>query len=217
MTPRGIRNNNPGNIRLSDDKWQGLDIPADDGAFFRFRTPAYGIRALARILITYQDKHGINTVRDMIGRYAPPAENETESYVLHAADHVSVSPDAAIDVHLYRHMRPLVEAIIAHENGVMPYTDAQIDKGLALAGVEPDTKPMAKSRTVKGGQVAVGGGAAVATFMQFADQVRDRAPMVSSIADAVREYGVWLVLVPVLIGVGYMLYARWDDRRTLAR
>jgi seryl-tRNA synthetase len=58
-TPRGIRNNNPGNIRRNGDPWQGLAERQGDVEFFTFKTiPIYGIRALARTLIAYQDKHG---------------------------------------------------------------------------------------------------------------------------------------------------------------
>ena len=54
--PRGIRNNNPGNIRRNGDPWQGLAKEQNDREFFTFKSAVYGIRALARLLITYQDK-----------------------------------------------------------------------------------------------------------------------------------------------------------------
>jgi hypothetical protein len=74
MTARGIRNNNPGNIRYTGTPWQGLDEPKSDGQFCRFANPCWGIRAIARTLITYQDKHGLNSVYQMIARWAPPVE-----------------------------------------------------------------------------------------------------------------------------------------------
>jgi len=81
VKPRGIRNNNPGNIRRNGDPWQGLAETQGDKEFFTFATPVYGIRALARTLITYQDRHGLRTIRQIISRWAPPVENDTESYV----------------------------------------------------------------------------------------------------------------------------------------
>lgn len=48
--PRGIRNNNPGNIRRSSDPWQGLAKEQIDREFFKFKSSVYGIRALARLL-----------------------------------------------------------------------------------------------------------------------------------------------------------------------
>ncbi len=49
--PRGIRNNNPLNIRRSKDKWQGLRALQTDTAFCQFETMAYGWRA-AFVLLT---------------------------------------------------------------------------------------------------------------------------------------------------------------------
>lgn len=142
--PRGIRNNNPGNIEWGDP-WQGL-IPVNertDPRFAQFETPSYGIRALARTLITYQDKHNIRTVTAAINRWAPPVENDTGSYV--RAVQKAVGGDI-VDMHDYRYLRPLVEAIIKHENGVGPlknantwYSDDAINEGLRLAGVRPES------------------------------------------------------------------------------
>mgnify|MGYP003533551919 FL=1 len=42
---RGIRNNNPLNIRLSADKWQGMREEQTDKAFVQFKSMAYGYRA----------------------------------------------------------------------------------------------------------------------------------------------------------------------------
>ena len=77
----GIRNNNPGNIRRSDDKWQGLAEVQSDSQFFVFTTPVYGVRAIARLLINYQDKYGLRTIHDIISKWAPPVENKTDAYI----------------------------------------------------------------------------------------------------------------------------------------
>ena len=79
--PRGIRNNNPGNLRRTDDPWQGLAETQTDTEFFVFQSPIYGIRALARTLIKYQDKHRLCTIRQLIGRWAPNTENDTVAYI----------------------------------------------------------------------------------------------------------------------------------------
>jgi len=142
-TPRGLRNHNPGNIERGAP-WQGLADLAEmteaqraETRFCVFRSPEWGIRAIARVLITYQDRHGLRTVRGMIGRWAPTAENNTEAYMRAVAARLGVANDTAVDVHRYDVARALVEAIIRHENGEQPYPDAVIDKGLALAGIEP--------------------------------------------------------------------------------
>ncbi|POG06579.1 structural protein [Pseudomonas putida] len=144
-SPRGIRNYNPGNIRHDPGtRWQGMSVNQNDTAFVQFTGPQWGIRAIARTLITYQDKHGLRTVRLIISRWAPPNENNTDSYIRQVASRVGVAPDARIDVYDYRTMKVLVEAIIRHENGSGPlpdgnwYGETLINEGLHLAGIIPD-------------------------------------------------------------------------------
>ncbi len=85
-----------------------------------------GIRALAVTLITYHDKRrakdgsNIDTIREVIERWAPPNENNTSAYVNEVSKAVGVTPDMIIDLHDYDTLRPLVEAIIRHENGRGP-------------------------------------------------------------------------------------------------
>lgn len=142
-TPRGIRNNNPGNIRWSNDQWKGL-IPKDqatDKSFCVFRSPEYGIRAMARILRKYTQYPGmpnvgnpkIDTVREIISRWAPPNENNTEAYIQSVADKLSTTANSPIDVYDNAIMLKLLKAIIAHENGQQPYSDSQITNGINLA------------------------------------------------------------------------------------
>lgn len=50
---RGERNNNPGNIRHGS-KWQGLSAEQTDKDFCQFISPEYGIRAIYKLLQTYQ-------------------------------------------------------------------------------------------------------------------------------------------------------------------
>jgi hypothetical protein len=134
--PRGIRNNNPGNIRWGD-AWQGLIDPSQrtDPSFCQFTEPVYGIRAMARIFAKYSDAYGLTTVRGIIGRWAPPSENNTDAYVQNVANLIGVGPDDKINVHDTRTMDTLIKAVIQHENGQQPYDTATIDKGVALAGV----------------------------------------------------------------------------------
>jgi hypothetical protein len=206
--PRGIRNNNPGNIRRSGDPWQGLAKDQNDDAFFQFAEPKWGIRALARVLISYQDKHGLRTVRAIISRWAPPVENKTSSYIDHVAHRLGVGADDPLDIHDYRVLRGLVEAIIAHENGQQPYTDAQIDAGLVLAGVEPPERPIAKTRTIKGAQIAAGA-TALGAAAEAVQQLQPAIPLLQRVA----EVAPWLLAALALAGIGYVVWARFDDRR----
>ncbi|WP_420996222.1 structural protein P5 [Cupriavidus sp. 30B13] len=144
MQPRGIRNNNPGNIRWGDG-WQGLVAPhmRTDKDFCQFTEAVYGIRAICRILLNYGSKAGmpsiggpnIDTVREVISRWAPPSENDTEAYIASVARSIATLPNAHIDLTEPRIMRGLVVAIIQHENGQQPYSAAIIDQALSLAGI----------------------------------------------------------------------------------
>lgn len=131
MTPRGIRNNNPGNIRHSGSQWQGMAAQQTDPAFVQFIAPEYGIRALAKLLTNYHTSDGLNTVRQIISKYAPSSENNTESYAQAVSRALGVTPDTQISVP--QHLTALVEAIIRHENGQQPYQLAQINTGVSMA------------------------------------------------------------------------------------
>ena len=94
MTARGIRNNNPLNIRRSGDKWQGLMALQQDREFFQFETMAYGWRAAFVILCrTYYKKYGLKTITDIIYRWAPPKENNTMAYIRRVSGYISIGPD----------------------------------------------------------------------------------------------------------------------------
>lgn len=133
--PRGIRNNNPGNIRITSDKWKGLSEYQYDPDFFQFQSPEWGIRAMAKILITYQDKYGHKTIRGLISRWAPASENNTGAYYMHIAGAAGINLDQLVDMRQWRYANPIIRAMILHENGVQPYTDDQINHGLAMAGI----------------------------------------------------------------------------------
>ena len=135
MLARGIRNNNPGNIRKGE-KWKGLSEHQTDSSFCIFVSPEYGIRALVKILLTYYKKYKLNTVKKIISRYAPPSENETESYIKSVANQLGVASDEEIDLSSVAVLAVLLRAIIRHENGEQPYSDEQILKGIHLAGVK---------------------------------------------------------------------------------
>lgn len=112
--------NNPGNIRFDPNNlWRGLDNPtADEHGFARFTAMHYGVRALAKTLLTYQDIHGLKTVREIIGRWAPPADhNDTEAYAADVAARCRVSPDDQIDLHDPSVLGALAAAISHHETG----------------------------------------------------------------------------------------------------
>lgn len=136
--PRGIRNNNPGNLRLTDIAWLGERACGDDPEFEAFESPVYGIRALAKLLLRYYRVYRLKSVGAIVSRYAPPTENDTLAYVDDVATALRVEPDAPLDLDDPAVLRRLVRAIIRHENGRRPdgadwYGAAEIDEGVKLA------------------------------------------------------------------------------------
>jgi len=129
---RGIRNNNPGNIRKSNIAWLGK-IPGNDPDFETFDTPEHGIRALAVNLKTYQEKYGLNTIYDIISRWAPPSENDTAAYMESVARSTGIPVNEVISLSNPVTLTKFVNAIIHHENGMNPYTGAEISTGIATA------------------------------------------------------------------------------------
>ena len=80
-TSRGLRNNNPGNIRLSTVKYIGEVRPSKDKSFKTFQSMAYGYRAMFVVLRTYYNNYRLNTIAKMINRGAPTTENDTSAYI----------------------------------------------------------------------------------------------------------------------------------------
>ena len=119
--PRGIRNNNPGNIRLSKTMWQGQKAPPqDDPDFVEFVSPLYGLRALMKLLLTYHLKYGLDTVESILNRFAPPHENDTGSYMNHVARMMKIKPRDTLNLTRKEALTALAQAIVVHENGKPP-------------------------------------------------------------------------------------------------
>ena len=83
MLPRGIRNNNPLNIRrTAKDQWKGLRAQQTDASFCQFESLDYGWRAAFYLLTrTYYHKYRLFTIRAIINKWAPPQENLTATYI----------------------------------------------------------------------------------------------------------------------------------------
>lgn len=132
---RGIRNNNPGNIDYRPaNNWKG-QLAHDktiEPRFCRFSAPEYGIRAIIALLRNYQRKYGLNTVTGLISRWAPSNENNTAAYVRGVAKALAVAPGAVIALSDKNTAIRLAKAIIQHENGSQPYSDAVFEKAYSL-------------------------------------------------------------------------------------
>ena len=143
---RGLRNNNPLNIRHSADQWQGIATTQTDKSFVQFRSMAYGYRAAWKILDTYclrfRREHLPYNVRNIITRWAPPSENDTEAYICHVVRFSGLGGNENIPrPNRYRNFERLektarlIAAMTCVENGI-PMKEVDMDviwKGYDLA------------------------------------------------------------------------------------
>ena len=131
MEPRGIRNNNPGNIRITKDQWKGLRPVQTDKEFFQFITPKWGYRAMLRTLQNYRKRYGCETIGDFIRRWAPPSENNTTAYIRFVCNKMGVPPAYVPNVEDKATMCLFAYAISYYENGVVPVME-EISEGWDL-------------------------------------------------------------------------------------
>ena len=141
--PRGIRNNNPLNIRHSSDRWEGMREEQKDKAFVQFKSMAYGYRAAWKTLQSYYNRFCAKskpfTVRNIISRWAPPKENDTESYIRSVLSLSGIGGKENLlppeNVDSYYRLGKLLEAMTVMECGIrMNQVDTEaIFQGYKLA------------------------------------------------------------------------------------
>lgn len=139
--PRGLRNNNPLNIRRSRDKWLGLSPTQRDTAFFQFTSLVYGYRAAGKLLQNYQRLHELYNLNGLIARWAPASENNTKAYVARVARELSTQAGRMIDgethldlIHDKELLRKTIIAMHIVENGLRPTANQleALDKALTM-------------------------------------------------------------------------------------
>lgn len=132
--PRGLRNHNPLNIRISKDEWQGLAPVQSDPSFFQFVSNAYGYRAAFRIIQTYQSRYHACTIDDIIKRWAPPSENNVRAYVARVSKLSGISSLVNVYWSNKEDMCKIVAAMHSVENGAdHPAIMSEIEDGYRLA------------------------------------------------------------------------------------
>lgn len=114
--PRGIRNNNPLNIRIGN-VWLGEVNKPTDPAFEQFISMEYGIRAGFVILRRYIKRNGFNTIRKIISTWAPPSENNTATYIEFVHKQTGLNTDDVIRYQDKIVMCAIVSAMIRMECG----------------------------------------------------------------------------------------------------
>jgi hypothetical protein len=150
MAPRGLRNCNPLNLENDGTPWLGAVPNPSEPRFVTFESMVYGIRAAARVLLNYQEKHHLATLTQIITRWAPPNENNTASYIAHVAQLTGISPDEPRTFRLPVPMGKLIRAMCIHENGSCPITDDEMRQGLKLAGIDTGDAPPDFSNVITG-------------------------------------------------------------------
>lgn len=168
--PRGVRNNNPGNLEASSSNpWVGQT--GSDGRFAKFETPEHGIRALGRNLISYQ-RQGIDTVGEIINRWAPPSDNnDTTAYIKAVCAQLGVTANQPLDASNPDTLQALCAAIIKHENGTQPYSPDQLSTGVSAA-LGLSQLPSSNKRYTGNAAFDAASPEAQATFLRQADQIR---------------------------------------------
>ena len=118
IKPRGIRLNNPCNLRQGQGRFIGEYEISKDNEFRQFKSMVFGIRAALHLLIkTYYYLHRLRTVRGIINRWAPSNENNTEAYIEAMCKEVGLKPDEYIEMSEDFWIR-FLDAMIYIENGV---------------------------------------------------------------------------------------------------
>ena len=114
--PRGIRNNNPLNLRVGNN-WKGEVANPSDHAFEQFTEMKWGVRAAFIVLRNYIVRHKCNTIRKIISRWAPANENNTQAYIATVSQRANIKPDEVINVDNTCQMIALLLAMCYVENG----------------------------------------------------------------------------------------------------
>lgn len=123
---RGLRNNNPLNIRKSSDVFLG-EIESDDAAFKKFKSMVYGYRAAFVILGNYNNR-GFNTIEKIIKRWAPPSDgNNTENYIQNVSKRSGVDRDTILMRYHGSYYIKIVAAMCYSENGIEADIDSVVE------------------------------------------------------------------------------------------
>ena len=213
--PRGIRNNNPTNIEYhADTPWKGLDTPPTDGRFCRFTKPEWGLRATLLILRNYQAR-GLVTVLQMITTWAPPGENNPDSYASSVARAMGIHPHTAVDLADKERVIAMLKGMVAVECGPAP-------EGTANGGWLDDAvyeaayrlyKPPSQSRTVKGSVAAAASAAAGAVIEVAQDVIPQAADAATIVTPLWPEIARWVLIAVCIAGALIAYRARTEAQR----
>jgi hypothetical protein len=143
-TVRGIRNNNPGNLRKTSIKWAGEVTPGTDPDFEQFESMPYGIRAML-IDIINKHKNGLDTIQELINVWAPPIENDTTAYINNVSARSGI-PKNVVFSPTKANFLAIAKAMAYSENGpdALLIPDSDWNEGWRLATQRTDIKSYVK-------------------------------------------------------------------------
>ena len=129
--PRGLKNNNPGNIITSGSPYKGEVIPSQDNRFRQFIAIEWGYRALFHLLRRYITVHNRNTITKIISAWAPSTENNTQNYINNVATWTGINANHILTFADLDKIKKIASAISRMENGIAANIE-DVNKGLAL-------------------------------------------------------------------------------------
>lgn len=124
--------NNPGNIKITGDRWQGQIFPGESNTFVTFSTLDYGFRALFK-LIRNEIIGGNDTIEKLIYDWAPPSENDTESYINYLVYFTHYNRSDNINPDQYDLIYSLGLNMARFETGEQYFPQQSIDNGFKMA------------------------------------------------------------------------------------
>lgn len=131
---RGIRNNNPGNLRISSNEWQGK-IPISqnsDGSFEQFETWVLGLRAMIKLIRNYIG-NGYDSINKIVNRYAPSSDgNNTNAYINSVVKETGILANKRISTDDKTALRKIIKAMVRKELGCGLVTDSEFNKAWDL-------------------------------------------------------------------------------------
>ena len=215
-TVRGVRNNNPLNIKRGDT-WQGMTDQQSDLTFVKFIAPEWGIRAAVKILFTYVEQHRINTIRGIIYRWCPEnpdePENDPAAYLHRVCMLADFYPEQILNTQDHNQVLALVKAMASVECGGPPdYPEETWESGLRMAGT-PRIRSVQQSRTGVG-VLGVATGATAFLLNAARDVFPGSELILPDILARIDPIYISLAAFVVIAASNSLtLYARWDDYR----
>lgn len=133
MEARGLRNNNPLNIKLQKGQhWRGQSVSQVDGRFVQFDSMVDGLRAAFVVLRNYFCLHRLNNLQQIINRWAPPVENDTSNYLAYVSTQSGVSPAEPLRWTQRSKICAIVKAMARMESDIV-ISDPELENAYNLA------------------------------------------------------------------------------------